>query len=356
MINVTKTYLPSLADYQSYLEKIWADGQITNRGNLVKELEQELKKYLGVSELLFVTNGMLALQLAIKALDLKGEIITTPFSYVATTTAILWEHCEPVFVDINTQNFCIDANKIEEKITSKTSAILATHVYGYPCEVEKIQAIADKYHLKVIYDAAHCFGVQYKGQSLLNYGDMAILSFHATKLFHTIEGGAVVCKDKALIKKVQLLHQFGHIGDEHYIVGTNAKASEIQAAMGLCVLPKISEIIQRRKEIYFQYKELLKPLSLQYPKTEEDFKYNYAYFPVVFDKEETMLKVKETLALHQINARRYFYPSLNTLNYLPTSYACPVSEDISRRVLCLPFYDSLQIDEVEKIAELVKSQ
>ena len=354
MINVTKTYLPPLAEYQVYLKQIWESKQITNRGNLVLELEKQLKDYLKVPHLLFVTNGMLALQLAIKAFALSGEIITTPFSYVATTTAILWEQCEPIFVDINTQTFCIDADKIEEKITEKTTAILATHVYGYPCEVEKIQEIAQKHSLKVIYDAAHCFGVKYNGHSILDYGDISTISFHATKLFHTIEGGAIVCQNKELFEKLRLLHQFGHTGDEHHSIGTNAKASEVQAAMGLCNLPKIEYITENRKKISEVYKNLLKNLSLQYPYFEGNFEYNYAYFPVVFESEELLLKVKNKLAENQINTRRYFYPSLNTLSYLKNYQTCPVSEDIAKRVLCLPLYDSLEISTVEQICNLIQ--
>jgi dTDP-4-amino-4,6-dideoxygalactose transaminase len=354
MINVTKTYLPPLEEFQVYLEEIWASGKITNRGDLVLELEKQLKDYLQVPNLLFVTNGMLALQLAIKALGLKGEIITTPFSYVATTTAILWEHCEPIFVDINKQTFCIDADLIEEKITEKTTAILATHVYGYPCEIEKIQEIAEKHNLKVIYDAAHAFGIQYKGQSILNYGDISAISFHATKLFHTIEGGAVVCQDAELLEKMRLLHQFGHIGDEHFEAGTNAKTNEMQAAMGLCNLPKIAQIVENRKNISEMYKDLLKNIPLQYPHSKSGFEYNYAYFPVVFETEELLLKVKNKLDENQIYTRRYFYPSLNTLPYLKNYQVCPASEDIAKRVLCLPLYDSLAIETIEQICNLIQ--
>lgn len=355
MIPVTKAYLPPLDEYTSYLQQIWENGWLTNRGSLVLELEQQLRDYLQVPHVLFVTNGMLALQIAIKTLELEGEIITTPFSYVATTTAILWEKCEPVFVDINQETFCIDAELIEEKITERTSAILATHVYGYPCDIEKIEVIAKKHQLKVIYDAAHCFGVKYKGQSIFNYGDISITSFHATKLFHTIEGGGIFTKDAALYEKIVLLHQFGHLYDDYLSIGTNAKSNEFQAAMGLCNLPNIPQIIAARKNTSESYRDLLKELPLQYPDYKGDFIYNYAYFPVVFETEEQLLRVKNKLADNQINARRYFYPSLNTLPYLKKYDACPVSEEIARRVLCLPLYDSLSLNLVQEISTIIKS-
>ena len=216
MINVTQTFLPPLEEYTKYLEKIWDSKWLTNRGVLIKELERNLKDFLGVENLLMVNNGTIALQIAIKALELKGEIITTPFSYVATVSSIVWENCQPVFVDIDEDYLTIDETKIEEAITEKTSAILATHVYGNPCNVEAIQKIAERYNLKVIYDAAHCFGVKYKGESILNWGDISTLSFHATKVFHTGEGGAVICNNEELAHKIFYSHNFGHNGSEEF--------------------------------------------------------------------------------------------------------------------------------------------
>jgi dTDP-4-amino-4,6-dideoxygalactose transaminase len=354
MINVTKTYLPPLTEYIDYLKQIWESGHVTNRGILVQTLEKQLQEYLELPNLLFVTNGMLAIQIAIKTLDIKGEVITTPFSYVATTTAILWESCEPVFVDINRQTFCIDADKIEEKITPNTSAILATHVYGYPCNIEKITQIAERYNLKVIYDAAHCFGVKYKQQSILNYGDISIISFHATKLFHTIEGGGLVCKNVELFDKSRLLHHFGHLGDEHYWAGTNAKSNEFQAAMGLCNLPNVAKSIEKRKRISEIYKKLLSNMPLYFLHYDGDIEYNYSYFPILFELESHLLAVKEILAHHKINTRRYFYPALNTLPYLKNYQPCPIAEDIAKRVLCLPLYDDLEKEDIENICKLIK--
>ncbi len=354
MINVTKTYLPPLEEYQNYLKKIWDSAWLTNRGELVKELEQKLTSFLGVPNLLFVNNGTIALQIAIKALDLKGEIITTPFSYVATTSSIVWEGCEPIFVDIEKNTLCIDADLIESAITDKTTGILATHVYGIPCDVEKIEKIAKKYNLKVIYDAAHCFGVKYKGQSLLNYGDISTLSFHATKLFHTGEGGGIVVNDKELFHKVFYMHNFGHNGPEDFFgIGINGKSSEIHAALGLCVLPNIEEIIAKRKEISLLYDELLlKNSSLRRPQIPEQTEYNYSYYPILFDSEEKLLDVQKRLNDNNIFPRRYFYPSLNTLKYTK-SFSCPVSENISTRVLCLPLYYDLDLSDVEKIGKLI---
>ena len=249
MITVTKTYIPPLEDYTAYLKKIWQTGQVTNNGPLCQQLSFDIANYLGVSNIELVANGTLALQLAIKALGIKGEIITTPYSYVATTNAILWEECEPVFIDIDPKTFCINPDLITAEISEKTSAILATHVYGYPCDVLKIQQIADKHNLKVIYDAAHAFGVKIDGESILNFGDCSILSLHATKLFHTTEGGAVICKDAEVAKNVFLMKKFGHMGEDEYInIGINAKMSELHAAMGLCVLPKMTDIITSLKK------------------------------------------------------------------------------------------------------------
>lgn len=354
MINVTKTYLPPLEEYTEYLKSIWDSGFVTNRSPLVLELEQKLKEYLQVPQLLFVNNGTTALQIAIKALDLKGEIITTPFSYVATTSSIVWENCMPVFVDIDENSLCINANLIEQAITEKTSAILATHVYGIPCEVEKIEKIAQKYKLKVIYDAAHCFGVQYKGQSLLNYGDIATLSFHATKLFHTGEGGGIVTKDKDLFHKIYYMHNFGHNGPEDFFgVGINGKSSELHAIMGLCVLPKIDDLIAKRKEISEYYDNNLASLDLKRPILPKETVYNYAYYPIIFESEEQLLKVKDKLNQEDIFPRRYFYPSLNTLSYVEKQ-TCKVSDDISKRVLCLPLFYELNLNDIQIITNILK--
>ncbi len=354
MINVTKSYLPPFEEYRKYLSRIWENSWLTNQGPLVQELEQKLKEYLGVEHLLFVSNGTIAIQLAIKALELKGEIITTPFSYVATTTSVLWENCAPVFADIEKSSLCIDPEKIEKLITPNTSAILATHVFGHGCDVIKIEEIAGRHNLKVIYDGAHAFGVNIGTESIFNFGDVSTLSFHATKLFHTVEGGAIITKDKALADKLYLYRSFGHIGDDYYSIGINGKNSEFHAAMGLCNLPKVADFIKQRKEISNLYKSQLEKLPLTFPEVAENIKYNYSYFPVLFTSEEALLKTKSFLAKNEINTRRYFYPSLNNLPYLKTSGLCPVSEDISKRILCLPFYQQLTTEQVLQICSLIK--
>ncbi|OGX84172.1 DegT/DnrJ/EryC1/StrS family aminotransferase [Hymenobacter glacialis] len=353
-INVTKSYLPPLEEYVGYLEGIWERGWLTNNGPLVQRLEADLSTVLGGARVQFMSNGTIALQVAIKALELTGEIITTPFSYVATTTAILWEGCEPVFVDIEEQTFCIDAAKIEAAITPRTSAILATHVYGYPCDVRAIEDIARRHQLKVIYDGAHAFGVQVHGRSLLSYGDITTCSFHATKLFHTSEGGGIITTDEELARKVWLYKSFGHIGDEYYSLGINGKNSEFHAAMGLCNLPRVPEFIAARRQLSELYRTELAALPLRYPVTPAETEYNYAYFPVIFDSEARMHRVKDALAAHGINTRRYFFPSLNKLPY-HTGAVCPVSEDIALRVLCLPFYQQLEPEQVRWICALIRN-
>jgi len=353
LITVTQSSLPPLEEYVAYLTGIWERVRLTNNGPLLLQLEAELREYLDVPHVHFTSNGTIALQLAIRALELTGEIITTPFSYVATTSAILWENCSPVFVDIEDQTFCLDADKIEAAITPRTCAILATHVFGFPCDVVKIEAIAARHHLKVIYDGAHAFGTRVDGRSLLSYGDIATCSFHATKLFQTGEGGAIVVKDEQLSRKINLLKSFGHVGDEHFALGINGKNSELHAAMGLCLLPRVAGFIEERAALYQLYRAELADLPLTFPVRPAHTEYNYAYFPVVFEDEAQLLEVKAQLAAEQIDTRRYFFPSLNRLPYL-TGEPCPVSEDIAVRVLCLPFYPQLGPDLVRRMARLVR--
>jgi dTDP-4-amino-4,6-dideoxygalactose transaminase len=354
MINVTQTFLPPLEDYVSYLEKIWESKWLTNRGELVQTLEAQLKDYLGVEHLLIVNNGTIALQIAIKALDLKGEIITTPFSYVATVSSIVWENCAPVFVDIDPDFLTIDETKIEAAITEKTSAILATHVYGNPCNVEAIEEIARRHNLKVIYDAAHCFGVKYKGESILSWGDVSTMSFHATKLFHTGEGGAIVCRDRALADKIFYMHNFGHKGQEDFWgLGVNGKISELNAAMGLCVLPYIEQIILKRKNLSALYDSLLADTKLTKPLWREEAEPTYTYYPVIFQSEEILIKVLRALIDNNIFPRRYFYPSLNHLPYV-TKTETQNSEEISKRILCLPLFTTLGYDDVKRISEIIE--
>lgn len=353
-IFVTKAFLPPKELYKNYIDKIYQNGQLTNQGPLLKELEDKLSTYLNVNNFHYITNGTIALQIALKALDIEeGEIITTPFSYVATTSSILWERCKPVFVDIEPDNFMIDPDKIEAAITPKTKAIMPVHVFGYACDVEKIQAIADKYNLKVIYDAAHAFGSIYKSRSLLGYGDITTLSFHATKIFHTIEGGACIVNNYETSQKLELIKRFGHNLDEHICIGINAKQSEFNAAMGLANLPYIIDIIENRHRISELYDKELQGL-IERPKKQDDLEYNYAYYPVLFKSEEELLKVFEALNNEGIYPRRYFYPSLNTLPYLEEYQACPISEDISSRIACLPLYADLERENVLKICNIVK--
>lgn len=355
-INVTKAYLPPLAEYESYLKGIWERGWLTNNGPLVQQLEAELSACLDGTHVQFTGNGTIALQVAIKALGLTGEVITTPFSYVATTTAILWENCTPVFVDIEDQTFCIDATKIEAAITPRTTGILATHVYGYPCNVLVIEEIAQRNGLKVIYDGAHAFGVRLHGRSLLSYGDLTTCSFHATKLFHTIEGGAIVMKDEELAHKIWLYKSFGHIGDDYFTLGVNGKNSEFHAAMGLCNLPRVNGFIEQRRALSSLYRDELASLPLQFPAPEDTtLEYNYAYFPVLFKSEDVLLRVKEALASQDVNTRRYFFPSLNQLPY-HMGGPCPVSEDVSRRVLCLPFYQELLPEQVQLVSQIIRRE
>nr|WP_321228539.1 DegT/DnrJ/EryC1/StrS family aminotransferase [uncultured Psychroserpens sp.] len=355
MINVTKTFLPPQEEYQKILKRAWQTSWITNRGVLVKELEAKLKTKLGVENLTLTTNGTIPIQIAIKGLKLKGEIITTPFSYVATTSSILWEGCEPVFVDIDPDYLTIDEQKIEEAITSNTCAILATHVFGNPCHVEEIERIAEKHHLKVIYDAAHCFGVDYKGQSILNYGDVSTLSFHATKIFHTGEGGAFVAKSTKLHTDLFYHHNFGHNGPDIFVgIGINAKMSELQAAMGLALFPYIDEIFESRKSIVNYYDLLLNHLKVKFLKIREGTKWNYCYYPLIFESEKQLLKVEYALAQNEIYPRRYFYPSLNTLDYVKGK-EMPISESISKRILCLPLYHGLKRKEIEIIVKIIEN-
>jgi dTDP-4-amino-4,6-dideoxygalactose transaminase len=352
VINVTKTFLPPIEEYIAYLEKIWKTSWVTNNGPLLKELEEALRKELGVKHLFFVSNGTIGLQIAIKALGLTKEIITTPFSYVATTTSILWEGCKPVFVDLDKDSFCLDPKLIEKHITGNTEAILATHVYGLPCNIEEIEHIAKKHNLKVIYDSAHAFGTMYKNKPLSSYGDISVLSFHATKIFHTIEGGAILTDDDSLAEKISLFRSFGHVGEEDYFtIGINGKNSEFHAAMGLCILPRVAGFIKHRQELFGVYNKLLSDACIR-PVIPEGTIYNYSYYPVLLKSESVLLKVKAELEKNNIIPRRYFYPSLNQLPYLKGE-KCPVSEDFAHRVLSLPLYHELPEDDIKRIADII---
>jgi len=353
-INVTKSFVPPAVEYMEYVSKILESGCLTNQGPYVVELEQRLKDTLGTPYLKLVTNGTIALQLAIRALDiLDGEIITTPFSYVATVSSILWERCTPVFVDIESNTFCIDPAKIEAAITPKTKAIMPVHVYGYPCDVVAIERIAQKHGLPVLYDAAQAFASNYLGKSLLSFGTISTCSFHATKLFHTIEGGCVISHDKQTYEKISLMLRFGHNNDDHIQLGINGKNSELHAAMGLCNLKYVPEIISKRKAVSAAYDRYLKG-KVQRPELPAQLEYNYAYYPILLEDEAALLLVREKLNAQQIYPRRYFFPSLNLLPYLSKKQACPVSENIASRVLSLPLYPDLSMGNVELNSSLVK--
>lgn len=353
MINVTKPYLPPKEVFDKYISKIWKNNWLTNNGPLVNELESSLKEYLKLKYLLYTSNGTIALQMAIKALELKGEIITTPFSYVATTSSIVWEGCKPVFVDIDKETFNIDATKIENAITIKTSAILATHVFGNSCDIEQIESIAKKHSLKIIYDAAHCFGVNYKGKSILSYGDISTISFHATKLFHTVEGGAVCASSELLNYRLSKMRNFGHNGDAIFDgVGINGKNSEFHAAMGLANLKQIDSILIKRKKQYLYYKQKLSNSGFVFQKITENTEYNYAYFPIVFKDEKQLLKIKKKLEDNNIFPRRYFYPSLSSLEYVD-KYETPVSDEIASRILCLPIFHTLSTEAQNMICNII---
>jgi dTDP-4-amino-4,6-dideoxygalactose transaminase/glycosyltransferase involved in cell wall biosynthesis len=349
---VTKTFLPPLEEFVKHLETIWDSRWVTNGGPLVKELEMKLAEQLDVKHVFFTSNGTIALQIALKALEITGEVITTPFSYVATTNSILWENCRPVFVDIDPNTYCLDPKKIEKAITKNTQAIMAVHVYGQPCAVHEIERIAKKHNLKVIYDAAHAFDVTVNKKSVFQFGDISTLSFHATKLFHSGEGGAIITNDDALAKQIALYRSFGHIGDDYYSVGVNGKNSEIHAAMGLSVLPHVSHIKQLRKKIFDLYDLLLKDSGLTNLKRYKAVTYNYVYYPVVFKSETELLAVKKALEEKEIFSRRYFYPSLNKLPFL-NGEICPISEYVAQRVLCLPLYHDLSLKKVREICSII---
>lgn len=353
MINVTQTFLPNQEVYQKILSRAWSSGWMTNRGKLVIELEEILKDYLDSPYLTLTTNGTLPIQIAIKALDLSGEIITTPFSYVATTSSIIWENCTPVFVDIDQDYLTIDTAKIEEAITDKTSAIIATHVFGNPCDVEKLEEIAKKYNLKIIYDAAHCFGVRYKGKSIFNYGDVSTCSFHATKVFHTGEGGCMVSKDSKLHDRLYFHHNFGHDGPEKFHgLGINAKMSELQAAMGLAVFPHFDEILQARKLIIEYYNDQIDLTKIKNLKIRNQTEWNYSYYPIILNSESDLLSLQNKLNEINIYPRRYFYPALNTIDYVGGE-EMKIAESIASRILCLPLFVGLERTIQDRIINII---
>ncbi len=356
MINVTKTYLPNKEKYQKYVNEIYANGWITNSGPLVRKLEKRLAEYLGVKNIVLVANGTVALEIAYRTLDLKDYAITTPFSFVATTSSLVTNGLKPIFADIDPSTLMIDPSKIEALITPNTSVIVPVHVFGNTCDVEAIDEIAKKHHLKVVYDGAHAFGVKYRGESLLSYGDISTLSFHATKLFHTIEGGALIINDDdALVQKARYLINFGIENSESIPeLGTNAKMNEFEAAMGLCMLDEMEAILQQRKAIYKRYAEALDGL-VQTQSQNPHSTQNYGYFPILLKDETQTLKIQKALNEKQIFPRRYFYPSLDTLSYIEPKQYMPISREISKRILALPMYPELAEEEQSLILDIIKN-
>lgn len=354
-IFVTQPTLAPLEDVTELLKGVWQSGIMTHNGPLVQRLEKEIGDKLGVKNVVSCVNGTIALQMAIRALELKGEIITTPFTFIATSNSILWEHCTPVFVDIDPDTFNIDPSKIEEKITYHTSAIMPVHVFGNACDIEAIDAVAKRHNLKVIYDAAHAMCVNYKGKSIFEYGDISTTSFHATKLFGTAEGGAVFTTDDAIDQKLRRIRFFGF---ENYadIVedGTNGKMTEVHAAVGLANLKYLDTALEDRIKKYAYYKSHLEDIpGVKFQKI-NDGACNYSYFPIVFASENDCLKVLAALNAEDIYPRRYFYPSINTFNRLFPYVSMLVSEDIASRILCLPLYFKLEMAEIDRIISIIR--
>lgn len=357
MIPVSKPYLPERSKLDKYLDRIYETHWLTNNGELLRELERRLASHLNIDkeQLILVANGSLALHLAYKALGLKGEVITSPFSFIATASTIKWEGLEPIFAEIDSGTWNLDPASIEKRISSHTSAIVPVHVFGNPCDVTAIQSIADKYQLKVVYDASHCFDIRLGGESVLMHGDISTISFHATKLFHTVEGGAIVTKSKALAEKIRKMINFG-IGEPYKFdcIGTNAKLNEFQAAMGLAMLDEIDNVQSKRAHLWDTYADLLSNRGVGAQVRHEDANSNHAYFPVVLKSDHQVVEVINLLEAEGIQARRYFYPSLDTIDYLGAISRCEISNDIASRILCLPLWPDLKESEVRKITDLVQ--
>lgn len=365
MIPVTRPFMPPLEEFEPYLKKIWESKWLTNNSHYHQELEKALCDYLGVKHISLFSNGTLALVTALQALKITGEVITTPFSFVATTHALWWNGIKPVFVDIEPETFNLSADKIEAAITPHTTAILPVHVYGNPCNTARIQQIADTYGLKVIYDAAHTFGAKQNGTSICSFGDLSILSFHATKVFTTFEGGAIVCQDEKTKRRIDFLKNFG-FADEVTVVapGINAKMNEVQAAYGLLQLKYVDTLIAKRKKVAETYRTLLKGVAgISFLNDIQQVDHNYAYFPVLIDEKKygrSRDDAYDFLYSNGYYSRKYFYPLISefpSYKSLPSSSAdnLPVSSSVSRQVLCLPIYPDLEETHIQKIASLLKS-
>jgi len=364
-ILVTRPLLPPLEEFHEYLKDIWDSKWLTNNGKYHQGLEKALCEYLGVKYISLFANGTLALVTALQALRITGEVITTPFSFVASTHSLWWNNIKPVFVDIDPVSFNLDPTKIEAAITQHTTAILPVHVYGNPCDVYRIKEIANTYGLKVIYDACHTFGVTINDIPVLNFGDLSVMSFHATKVYNTFEGGAIVCHDEATKKRIDNLKNFGFVGEMMVVTpGINAKMNEVQAAMGLLQLKYIDQAIAKRKKISERYREGLKAIAgLTYLEDFQGVRHCYPYFPVLIDKEKfgkTRDEVYEELKKHNIYGRRYFYPLISqfpTYRGLESAQPgkMPVAEMVTTEVICLPIYPDLEMEDLNNIIALIKS-
>jgi len=361
---VTHPFLPPLEEFNEYLKEIWASGQLTNNGKFHQQLEQELCAYLGVKYISLFANGTLALITALQAMEIKQEVITTPYSFVATAHSLIWNGITPVFVDIDPVYGNLDPQKIEAAITDKTSAILPVHVYGNPCDHTEIEKIAKKHKLKLIYDAAHAFGVKQNDESILNFGDLSVLSFHATKVFHTLEGGAIICHTPEMKEHIDNLKNFGFRNYKVVSLGINAKMNELQAAMGLLQLKYIDIAIEKRKSVNNLYCEQLNDVKgIRLLPTLPNVQYNYSYFPIFVDKEiygKSRDELFEELEKHNIYGRRYFYPLIGqfpSYRELDSSQPgkTPAAEKIADQVICLPIYPDLEKDIVNLICEIIKS-
>jgi dTDP-4-amino-4,6-dideoxygalactose transaminase len=354
-IFVTRSVLPKQEEYSKYLERVFATRHLTNGGEISLQLEKKLQHFLGVQHLALCANGTLALQLGLHVADLAGkEVITTPFSYVATVSALLWEGCKVVFADIDEETLCLDSKKVAEKISPQTAGLLPVHIYGNICDVHGLNKVAKDAGLSILYDAAQCFGSEFQGRSVLDYGDYATCSFHATKVFHTVEGGCLITHTADEMKTFRLLRACGHKGDTHLRLGINAKLSELHAAIGLSLLDKTADNIAGRKKVSEIYNALLPEKGLRRPALRADLNFNYAYYPVIFDTEKMLLRVLERLQAENIFPRRYFFPALNTLPYLEQYQPCPVAESLAPRVLCLPLYAELEENAVESITQVIR--
>ncbi len=363
-IYITKPYLPPLSEFIPYLEQIWNNKQLTNMGPFHKDFEKALSDFLGVDHLSLFTNGTLALVTALQSLKIKGEVITTPYSFVATSHSLLWNDIKPVFVDIDPDTLNIDPNLIEDAITPQTTAILPVHIYGNPCDVEAIQNIADTYGLKVIYDAAHAFGVKHTKKNIFKFGDLSILSFHATKVFNTFEGGAIICPDAKTKKRIDYLKNFGFAGETTVTApGLNGKMNEFQAALGLTQLTHIDQVIELRKKIDEKYRKGLKNTKgIRLLSPPKDCLSNYSYFPILVEIEYPITRdeLYQKLRDSGIFVRRYFYPLISEFPMyrgLPSanSIQLQVAESISRKILCLPIYPDLEMNMVDMIIGQITS-